>query len=65
VYCPEGYAFIYISFAIAAVIVVISPARIAQEVYDKADLLASSRYGWLLLGIAFGSCSFEFIRDFS
>jgi len=46
----------YIS--LAAVIVVVSPARIAQALYDRADLLASSRYGWLLLGIAIVVISF-------
>jgi len=44
--------------ALAAVIIVVSPSRIAQEVYDKADLLASSRYGWLLLGISIVIISF-------
>ena len=30
-------------------IVVMTPARIAQYSYDKARLLASTRFGWLVL----------------
>jgi len=46
----------YIAFA--AVVVVVSPARIAQEIYDKADDLASTRYGWLVFGVSIVIISF-------
>ena len=34
-----------------------TPARIAQALYDTAELLAAARYGWLGLGIAISECS--------
>ena len=33
-------------------IIVVTPARIAQFVYDQARILASTRFGWLALGTA-------------
>lgn len=45
---------------IGAIIIFVSPARIAQTIYNNADLLASSRYGWLILGTAIGTSSFRF-----
>jgi len=44
--------------ALGAIIIFVSPARIAQTIYNKADLLASSRYGWLTLGTAIVIVSF-------
>jgi len=46
----------YISLGI--IIVVMTPARIAQALYDKAELLATTRYGWLGLGITIVIISF-------
>ncbi|KAF8974212.1 Golgi apparatus membrane protein TVP38 [Flammula alnicola] len=39
-------------------VVVMKPARIAQFLYDKARILASTRFGWLALGGAFVLVSF-------
>lgn len=33
-----------------------TPARIAQALYDEAELLATTRYGWLGLGVAISQC---------
>ncbi|KAF8165439.1 Golgi apparatus membrane protein TVP38 [Crassisporium funariophilum] len=41
-----------------AFIIVVTPSRIAQYLYDKARLLAETRFGWLALGAAIVCISF-------
>ena len=58
--CPH-----LVHIAIGAIIIFVSPARIAQTIYNKADLLASSRYGWSILGTSIGTWSLRFSDCFS
>ncbi|PPQ92385.1 hypothetical protein CVT25_008735 [Psilocybe cyanescens] len=41
---------VFFDLCLVALIIVVTPARIAQVSHDKAILLASTRFGWLALG---------------
>lgn len=43
-----------LTLAVGVFIVVVTPARIAQYSYDKARILASTRFGWLVLAGTIG-----------
>ena len=48
-----------------AVIIIVTPAEVAQYSYDKAELLAATRYGWLGLGTAIGVFFVHLLRILS
>jgi len=45
--------FLFIGTA-GGITIIVTPAEVAQYLYDKAELLAATRYGWLGLGTAIG-----------
>ncbi|KAF9452459.1 Golgi apparatus membrane protein TVP38 [Macrolepiota fuliginosa MF-IS2] len=51
---PLGKLFIWLValfyICLGAFIIIVTPARIAQYLYDKAKVLAETRYGWLSIG---------------
>ncbi|KAF8913811.1 Golgi apparatus membrane protein TVP38 [Gymnopilus junonius] len=49
---------VFFYLCLGTFIIVVTPARIFQFLYDKARLLASTRFGWLALGCAIVFASF-------
>jgi hypothetical protein len=43
-----------LTLVVGVFIVVVTPARLAQYSYDKARILASTRFGWLVLAGVMG-----------
>jgi hypothetical protein len=41
-------------------IILITPARIAQFLYDQATKLSHTKFGWLALALAFGTMNLTY-----
>ncbi|KAF7313703.1 hypothetical protein HMN09_00527200 [Mycena chlorophos] len=52
------WAWVAFEIALITTIFAIGPARVAQFLYDKAEALADSRYGWLVVGVVLACISF-------